>query len=337
MTGVTHEIIRAADSFEAIEPAWRELWRRARTGTPFQSPAWLIPWWRHFHPGELTTAAAWKDGRLIGLAPFYLEDGAHGRRLLPVGISVSDYHDVLLDPEHETEAAGALVSAFDGEACWDSLECEELPPGAAALALPRPRDCAEVVLQQSPCPVLGLGAGSFANAVPYGQRRHLNLARNRARRRGGCAIESVRGESLPKAFEQLVRLHARRWESRGEGGVLADPRVCAFHREALPRLDAAGMLRFYTLGIEGAVTAALYGFRHADIGYAYLTGFDPAYSFESPGAILLAHAIEQTIAEGAREFHFLRGRESYKYGWGAVDRWNWRRSFRRSAAVRSVA
>jgi len=48
-------------------------------------------------------------------------------------------------------------------------------------------------------------------------------------------------------------------------------------------------------------------------------------------------AIEAAIAEGAREFHFLRGREAYKYEWGAVDRWNRRRSFRRAAAERSVA
>jgi hypothetical protein len=47
--------------------------------------------------------------------------------------------------------------------------------------------------------------------------------------------------------------------------------------------------------------------------------------------MLWAHAIEQAIAEGAREFHFLRGPEAYKYAWGATDRWNMRRSFRRNA------
>ena len=114
MSAATGEIIRTAAALEAIEPAWWELWRRARTATPFQSPAWLIPWWRHFAPGELTTAAAWRDSRLIGLAPFYREDGALGRRLLPLGISVSDYPDVLLD-DGEAEAAGALVAALDRE------------------------------------------------------------------------------------------------------------------------------------------------------------------------------------------------------------------------------
>jgi CelD/BcsL family acetyltransferase involved in cellulose biosynthesis len=37
---------------------------------------------------------------------------------------------------------------------------------------------------------------------------------------------------------------------------------------------------------------------------------------------MIGHAVEQAAAEGLLEFHFLRGREPYKYAWGAVDRPN---------------
>jgi CelD/BcsL family acetyltransferase involved in cellulose biosynthesis len=336
MSAATGEIIRTAAALEAIEPAWWELWRRARTATPFQSPAWLIPWWRHFAPGELTTAAAWQDGRLIGLAPFYREDGALGRRLLPLGISVSDYLDVLLD-DNEAEAAGALVAALDREPAWDLLECEELAPDAAAMGLPAPAGCVETIAAQSACPVLVIRSPRLAAFLPGQTRRKLNLARNRAARRGGCRIERATGEDLLDGFAELVRLHALRWQARGDPGVLADARVAAFHRDALPRLDRAGCLRLYLLRFDGAAAAGFYGFSHRGRGFSYLTGFDPAFAFESPGALLLAHAVEAAITDGAGEFHFLRGREAYKYEWGAVDRWNRRRSFRRAAAERSVA
>ncbi|HEX8666557.1 MAG TPA: GNAT family N-acetyltransferase [Beijerinckiaceae bacterium] len=334
---VTAEIVRTAAAFEALEPAWWDLWRRAPTATPFGSPAWLIPWWRAFHPGELTTAAAWKDGRLVGLAPFYREDGALGRRLLPLGISVTDYHDVLIDEAHMGQAAAALVAAFDGDGSWDSLECEELPPGAAALDLPAPLGCAETVSPQSPCPALTLPGPDLAAFLPGRTRRMLNLARNRAARRGGFRIVRARGADIPAAFDALARLHALRWQTRGEDGVLADGRVRAFHAEALPRLDAAGLLRLYIGHFDGVAAAAFYGFVHNGRGYSYLTGFDPAYAFESPGTLLLAHAVEAAVAERAEEFHFLRGREAYKYEWGAADRWNRRRSFRRTAVEKSVA
>lgn len=337
MSAVAAEIVRSADALAALEPEWWALWRRAPGATPFQSPAWLIPWWRHFHPGALTAAAVWKGSRLIGLAPFYREDGVHGRRLLPVGISVTDYHDVLLDEAQGNEAAAALAGALGREAVWESWECEELPPGAAAFALPVPSGCAEAVTAQSPCPVLDLGGPDLSRVVPKPKRANLNTARNRAARRGPIRIERAQGAAVLAAFDHLVRLHRLRWRSRGEGGVLADERVLAFHREALPRLDAAGLLRLYTLALDDRIVAASYGFHHAGRGYSYLTGFDPAFAFESPGQILLAHAIEEALAEGAREFHFLRGQEPYKYEWGAVDRWNRRRSFRRVAAERSVA
>jgi CelD/BcsL family acetyltransferase involved in cellulose biosynthesis len=38
---------------EALRADWVDLWRRVPTATPFQSPAWLVPWWRVFDDGEL--------------------------------------------------------------------------------------------------------------------------------------------------------------------------------------------------------------------------------------------------------------------------------------------
>jgi CelD/BcsL family acetyltransferase involved in cellulose biosynthesis len=76
---------------------------------------------------------------------------------------------------------------------------------------------------------------------------------------------------------------------------------------------------------------------HRDRAYGYLTGFDPTYEFESPGTIVVGYAIETAVREAAREFHFLRGREAYKYHWGAVDRWNRQRVFRRTDADDKVA
>ncbi len=83
-----------------------------------------------------------------------------------------------------------------------------------------------------------------------------------------------------------------------------------------------GIARLYALMIGDAAVGVYYGLFHGDCAYAYIGGYDPDHAFESPGAVLIGHAIERAIAEDAREFHFLRGREAYKYEWGAVDRWN---------------
>lgn len=59
--------------------------------------------------------------------------------------------------------------------------------------------------------------------------------------------------------------------------------------------------------------AAYYGFLGRGRAYAYLGGFNLAFEEASSGAILIGHAGGEAIDEGAREFHFLCGREAYKY------------------------
>jgi CelD/BcsL family acetyltransferase involved in cellulose biosynthesis len=85
------------------------------------------------------------------------------------------------------------------------------------------------------------------------------------------------------------------------------------------------------MAIDDKVVGAYYGFHHGGRAYAYLGGFDPEYAYESPGSILIGHALSEGIREGGREFDFLRGGEAYKYSWGAIDRWTSKRVLKRTS------
>ena len=322
------QIIEDADTLAVLETGWWELWRRAPSATPFQSPAWLLPWWSSFSPGELFVVACRHAERLVGLAPFYIESGVQGRRILPIGISLSDYLDVLIDPQWEGPVAHAVVNEIARQrARWDSWALEELRPEAAALALACPDACCEKIEQQSACPVLRLAAGNAFCDVPQGKLRKLRMTRNRLSRLDAQIFVPPQ-ECWREFIAGLFRLHATRWESSGETGVLKDCRVHAFHLRSVPRLLSAGLLRLYGISIQDRLAGAYYGFTDRRLAYAYLTGFDPVFAYGSPGTALVGHAIDEAAREGCREFHFLRGQEDYKYSWGASDRWNCRRSFR---------
>jgi CelD/BcsL family acetyltransferase involved in cellulose biosynthesis len=335
---VSTRIVRDENELAALEPGWWDLWRKTPEATPFQTPGWLLAWWRHFAPGQLFTLAAERDGRLVGLAPLYLENGTLGRRILPIGISLSDYHDVLLDPAQPADTwhalRGAALSAPDA---WERWDWEELMPEATALRLPWPSGCVVETRAQSTCPVLELSSPILEECLPKTKRRKLNMARNRGARRGVIRIGKADSSNIDVAVEHLFRLHSSRWRSRGEDGVLTRDSVLRFHRDAAPALDAAGLLRLYTLAFDDRVVAAYYGFHHGKRAYAYLSGLDPDFEFESPGTLITAHAIGEALREGAREFHFLRGQEDYKYSWGAHDRWNQRRTIERNADADAAA
>ncbi|QJE72408.1 GNAT family N-acetyltransferase [Aerophototrophica crusticola] len=161
---------------------------------------------------------------------------------------------------------------------------------------------------------------------PRSHRQNLRTARNRLDRLGRVAIRQVSGPDISPALDALFTLHAARWQQDGEAGVLADPLVQAFHRQAAPLLDAAGLLRLYALDLDGRTVAVLYGLAAKGRFHYYIGGHDPALAACSPGSLLLSHAIDRATAEGCTLFDFLRGQEPYKYRWGATDRpSHWRR------------
>ena len=179
--------------------------------------------------------------------------------------------------------------------------------------------------ETEPCPVLTIpeAAPGLGQAIPARMFRKLRMNRHRADRAGGWRIQTATEATVSALLDELVRLHAMRWTSLGEAGVLADPRVRAFHREAAPGLLAMGALRLQVLRIGHVIAAAIYALlAGTDRLFFYLSGFDPAFAFQSPGTILLGTMIEQAISEGRRELHFLRGKEAYKYAWGGNDRMN---------------
>jgi len=60
-------------------------------------------------------------------------------------------------------------------------------------------------------------------------------------------------------------------------------------------------------------------FDDGDVLYYYNAGVDPDARDLSPGILMAARYMELAVGLGRRRVDFLRGDESYKYEWGAVD------------------
>jgi CelD/BcsL family acetyltransferase involved in cellulose biosynthesis len=217
---------------------------------------------------------------------------------------------------------------------WEICEFTELAPNAAALKLDAPASLKMTLSDASSAPVLKLPdrVDELERVVPRLRLRQLKHARKAAAKRGEVAIVIGDEDNSEGLLNDLIRLHAARWNGRGDG-VFADKRVAEFHAAALPGLIAANLARLYGLMIGDAVAAVYYGFADRGKAYAYLQGFDPKFERESPGLIVVGYAIEQAVKEGAHEFHFLRGDEPYKYEWGASARRNRLKQFVRDSAI----
>jgi CelD/BcsL family acetyltransferase involved in cellulose biosynthesis len=322
MSRFSVEIIHDVEQLAALVPQWRDLWQRSETATPFQSPDWLLPWWDVFAPGELRCVAVRSGERLVALAALYHEASMYGSRLLPLGVSLSDYLDILIDPAHPN-TANELVGAIAGMDDIDAVEWGEVRACADVLRVRPPQDWEAMQTTVSPCPVVALPGNleELRNIISPSRWRHLRTAGNRAARSGETVIIHGDSDNAGALLNALVRLHTASGLKRG-GNVFFDLRVAEFHAAALPRLVRENLVRLYALGIGDQVAGVYYGFHHRGRAYAYQCGYDPSFAFQSPGMLLIAHAMEQAIHEHAQEFDFLRGNEPYKYEWGATDRLN---------------
>jgi CelD/BcsL family acetyltransferase involved in cellulose biosynthesis len=319
------QLITTEQALVALRPEWDALWHRCPWATPFQSPAWQLAWWRHLGGGEVRVITLRRGVRLVGIAPLFLYGPAASRHLALIGSGISDYNDILLDPERAERGADVIMGQIaEWRAEWIDGSLTELRSASPLLQARVPHSLHVHMAPSSVCPVLPL-AGSFEiveQAMGHTHRRKLRQCQHRLERAGGARLEVATEATVHALLDALVHLHERRWRELGEEGVLADPRVRAFHHDVAPQLLANGCLRLFALHLRGTIIAVLYAMAWRGRFYCYLSGLDPDAHYYSPGVAIVRAAIEYAIANGLHEVDFLRGAEPYKYLWGATDRPN---------------
>jgi CelD/BcsL family acetyltransferase involved in cellulose biosynthesis len=317
------EPVESAAGLKELRGEWLELWRRDPAATPFQSPDWLLPWWSHVGEGAVLSAAVYRDAALVGVLPAYVytHPVSNERQLLPIGVGTSDYLGGVFAEEAAQRAASACLEVLAAHRHrWDASWFPQLREESPLLQSARVKSFAVSCSEPS----------RRAKVAPGGElhgklRENARYYRKRAERLGTVRFVTATEQDAPEYFELLQRLHARRWETRGEAGVLADARVLAAHRECVPLLAATGTLRMHALWIGERPAAVIYGLADAALRrdrsvYYYLNGFDPEFREVSPGTLLLEYAMQHAWREGALYLDMLRGDEAYKRLWGAEGR-----------------
>ncbi len=320
MPSIEYSILRTTEDFDAFRPVWSDLWRQDGDATPFQRPEWLLPWWHYFGSADPRAVVIWRNGAAVGVVPFYIyvEPTTGERRLLLMGVGTTDYLGGVFAASCSGADVARAIAYFCERDDWDVLYASQLMPHAKLSQALSQGDSRIVEC-------LGGEECSRMAAVPMGElpakiRRNAMYYRNRAMRSGALELTTATAADWAESLDALVRLHSTRWQERGESGVLADPRVLAWHREAIPELERSGCLRLCTLRLGGEAIGVLYSLidppeRPARTQYVYLTAFSNKYADLRPGTVLLALAIDQAAREGVQVIDMLRGDEVYKRIW----------------------
>jgi CelD/BcsL family acetyltransferase involved in cellulose biosynthesis len=304
-------------ALQRLQPDWSELHTLDHRGTPFQSPAWLIPWWEAFGSGRLFTLAVFDGSALVGLAPLFIHPWQDRRQVTLLGNGLSDRLGLLIRPGYDNAVLYAVFAALlEVQDHWDLCDFRDLDAADPLLTHTPPPGLRISSEDLSPCFAIRLPAtaeafdASLASAV----RRNLRHYRRDFHAHGPLSFETISGpHGFDEAFAALLRFHKLR---RGDDGSFT-PEEEAFHLSAARLELEAGGTRLCVLRSGHTICALIYGLVRRDRFYACLGAFNPDFAEFRPGWLVLDFAVKSAIAEGLTWFDFLRGDEEYKKLWRA--------------------
>lgn len=332
-TALTVETIDDAASFVGLGPEWNGLLAESDADGLFLTWEWLATWWKHLAAScTLEIVLLRRGGALIAAAPWAMRH-ASLQQLPPVpvlqflgsGVAGSDYLDLIVRRGHEEEAVRVLSERLiDAKRTLAFMRIRSAGPAIALIERLRQRGWNAWQGPRELCPFVSLRGQSFASYLAslgsehrYAFRRKLG----RIEKRYTARFDLVRSEAeRQEALAELFRLHDLRWHTRGDPGAFSTQALREFHDEFSRLALEAGWLRLWVLRLDGKAAAAVYGFMRGGTFYYYQSGFDPAFSQDSVGLVMLGMAVRAAMEEGADELDLLHGTERYKAHWANATR-----------------
>jgi len=322
------ETISDAAAFRRLRGEWSELLAASPSDTVFLTWEWLHTWWEHFAGRRRLAILAVREGNdLVAVAPLALRPPQSSRlsfawrlEFLGTGAAGSDYLDVIVRSGEEEPALAALQETLERARATIDL-AQTRPGGAFAERLGeslRRRGwwLRRTAINACPfIPLVGHTWTSYLATLGSAHRQNLQRRLRGLSRSGDVRFEAARTEEERRIFlARLVDLHNARRGARGSDAFDCAERI-AFHDRFSALALEQGWLRLFLLKLDGLPVASLYGLRYRDVFSFYQSGFDPAYARLSVGLVTMGWSIRQAIDEGASEFDFLHGEESYKSLW----------------------
>jgi hypothetical protein len=273
----------------------------------------------------------------------------------------ADYATLLGDPADLPAVADAVVEALCGStppdpshpSPWDIVDLRRLrtgDPSADALAAAfGSHEMAEGwTLNLEPedvCPVAPLpgdgtpGGATIDDFLATLDKHGRHEIRRKVRRaESGGAVELVESDDRLGDLQSFIELHQAKW---GDEGLFPPTRGGDQSRVFLSRMlellgsdtkAPVGTVHLTFLTIDGKRVAASIHFETRDSLLYYNAGVSPEAKALSVGVVMVERLVERALSRGLRRLDFLRGNESYKYEWGAIDEPIQRLLVRRSAS-----
>jgi CelD/BcsL family acetyltransferase involved in cellulose biosynthesis len=318
--------IRAFDSFDGLEPAWRTLETEGHAYA-FQAWSWVTAWQAEvgaragISPCPVLVESA--EGEPLLILPLGTRRSGRLTRLEWLGGDLSDYHGPLL-----RELPGALQSPDGFRSLWQRI-LRELPPFDLVHFERQPETIGtlrnpflSLECSLHPCRAHSTGVSGTLDEF-LASKRSTSWRRKERRKERRLAdhgevqfIIASTPEEIDELLPEMMRQKSRSYHDLGANDLFAVPG----YREFLTRLTRDhvddGFVFLCALRVGEVLEATYWGVVRGTRFYHLL----PTYAVDeltryAPGNLLLRHMFQWCLDNGIEVFDFTSGDDEYKTPW----------------------
>lgn len=318
------ERITDYERFVDTKKDWNALLSRSGLNNPFLSHQWFDAWWRCFGRDSELAILFFCDesGTPGGIAPLMRSEEVLG---FIASHEVTDYCDFISCEDKREEFYDSLFNFFQRNdtacSCLEFINVSAFSPTLPLLRrLAAKHDMVYEQHESEVAPLLIL-PGSYEEFTQSLGRKNRHELRRKIRKLetlGSIRVEEItKTEKLRSAIDEFVSLHKKSspakqefWQKKG---------MSDFFIELAGLFSSENWVQLNMLYAGDRLIGALLNLSYGETLYFYNIAYDREYSSYSPGFFLFDHSIRQAIAGKKRMADFLRGREKYKYFFGAED------------------
>lgn len=334
------KLVREYDELKKLADNWDWLLDQFDGGNIFLTWEWLSTWIEtYLKPGQLFCLTAYKDDKLVGIAPLWVDREAVAGiipfRILKFIGSVEacpDHLDFIIRRRNSTMIAEAMWNSLFGEFSkeWHIFEYHGVSMNSKTtnifhyLADDDYRCLKEEIRGYRICPCLSLpgSMNEFVESMDKRNRTNFRRSEKALAESGEIEFKFVeKRDDLQSAMNGMMEIHNEIWYDEKKETGFRRERFRNFHLKLAERLLERDMLSNCELYHNGKLAGVIYSFKFKGRIFVYIICARRIdINDASIGRALIYRHIERLIEEGMTEYDFLRGDEEYKYYWTNTDR-----------------
>ena len=314
--------------FARLQQDWHILLANSNANKLFSSWELAHTFWQVYGGGaQLRIVCVHHNNQLIAIFPLYIRTSPMMklftlRQLLWLGSggdTSPDYLGGIVHQDYDELHESLLGKAID-QLCaqWDVCCLVDMQRHIERERMCREIDCrllyGRLDTREIICAQLAPDWDEYLAMLSSNRRQQIRRARRKVFEQEGAELVRLSSSAdLDVWFSELVRLHHKRWQQKGEQEhAFRSDHYNSFHRQFMASMLERNALRLWGLKKGEAMIAVLYCLSDGDTTWYYQGGFDTDYDQLKPGMVLMSCAMEEAIKEGCQRFNMLKGDYDFK-------------------------